>query len=278
MSSSKVSRFWQKHIPISDGDAWLEKLSYLPSDRLVLIQHPGGKLVNIEYYAEKVSEIRKLIGEYGGVSKSVSRKEWIATQERHFELPVRPFFCIASDKDSVSTKNKNLPTIVIPANMAFGTGEHATTSMCLHAVAYFHRKYPHGEMLDVGTGSGILALAGALLGLKVQAIDLDPECIREAKANAQRNPSIPRVSWEIKPVEKFSISTKFDMIVGNLYSECIIGALPRLKRHLKKNGVMILSGILKSQHDDVIEAVQGNGLAVQSVKSRGKWVCVVASL
>lgn len=182
-------------------------------------------------------------------------------------------------------------SIYIPAGLAFGTGEHATTSMCLRFLTQTHPKpFPSKSirMLDCGTGSGILAFAGASLGYQVSAFDIDPASIQEARKNARLNRHLPSIDWSVSDLAHFKNSKKaiftqtylkhsFDRITANLYADCIIEYAPLFKKLLAKDGLLILSGILKEQADEVIRHLQAVELHLLEKKIRGKWVSLLAT-
>ncbi|MFL6590830.1 MAG: 50S ribosomal protein L11 methyltransferase [Chthoniobacterales bacterium] len=172
---------------------------------------------------------------------------------------------------------RNEKTIVIPAEAAFGTGQHATTAMCLRLVERMTRRWPHGwRMLDAGTGSGILAIGGARFGAgRVIAIENDPV----ASATAARNAKINRVSnikLRVGDVLQQKLTGRFDLITANLYTEILIAALPAWRRHLTDDGLLILSGVLRSQERILLAALRRNRLAAREIKRRGKWIALLA--
>jgi ribosomal protein L11 methyltransferase len=169
----------------------------------------------------------------------------------------------------------NLPQLIIPAGAAFGTGEHATTAMSLRMLERMTRRLACGwRMLDAGTGSGILALAGSRFGGgKIIAIDNDPLAISTAQANAKRN-RIGRVRFVCGDVAR--IRGQFDIITANLYSELLVSVLARFRASLSADGRLILSGVMRSQEGDLLRALRTNAFAVTEIRRRGKWIALVA--
>jgi ribosomal protein L11 methyltransferase len=178
-------------------------------------------------------------------------------------------------------------TLVIPAGMAFGTGEHMTTAMSLRMLERLTREgVARGaqggtrvrspdkgfSLLDLGTGSGILALAAARFGAKrITAIDHDPIAIATAKENARRN-NIKQVDFRIADVRRWRFPARIDIITANLFSELLIEILPKLKFA----EWLILSGILRSQEPRLLRALKRNEIAVRENNRRGKWVALLA--
>jgi ribosomal protein L11 methyltransferase len=178
----------------------------------------------------------------------------------------------------------------IPAGAAFGTGEHATTAMSLKMLERVMNigrdgsptrpsnasnaleKRPYHLVVDLGTGSGILALAARLLGAKsVVAIDSDPDAIRTAKENARLN-KIDMVKLELADVRRWKSRGKIDIVTANLYSDLLIELLPKL------NAIpwLILSGILRNQEDELARALRRCKIDIVEVRRRGQWIAVLA--
>ena len=127
-------------------------------------------------------------------------------------------------------------------------------------------------MLDAGTGSGILALAGRCFGARdVLAIDNDPRAIAIAKENARAN-AIRGVRFVIGDAAKQIGRETFNLITANLFSELLIAALRRWKTRLRKDGYMIVSGVLRDQERELRRALRQNGFQISVVRRRGKWV------
>jgi ribosomal protein L11 methyltransferase len=168
-------------------------------------------------------------------------------------------------------------TLVIPAGAAFGTGQHATTAMCLRFLEQTTRHFPPGwTMLDAGTGSGILAMAGSYFGAsRVLAIDNDPLACATAKRNARANRA-RHIEFSTGDILKQRITGKFAIITANLFSEILIEALPTWSQHLAPGGSLILSGVLRNQETEVVRALRRNGFFARETRRRGKWVALLA--
>jgi ribosomal protein L11 methyltransferase len=126
-------------------------------------------------------------------------------------------------------------------------------------------------LLDLGTGSGILALGAARFGAKrVIAIDHDPIAIAAARANARRN-KIDNIDFRVADLRRWKFPRKIDIITANLFSELLIEILPRLKCAQW----LILSGILREQEAGLVRALKGIGIAIVETRRRGKWIAIV---
>lgn len=165
-------------------------------------------------------------------------------------------------------------TIDIDPGMAFGTGTHGTTLLCLEAIAELYERPPYpARVLDVGTGSGILAIAAAALGAqRVLACDIEADACRIAAENADRNGVAQRVEVTAAPLE--TLEGQFDVVVANILAEENIRLGTELTRRLAPGGVLILSGILDEKTSLVIQAFAAFGLAGPRIGHHAEWVCL----
>ena len=132
-------------------------------------------------------------------------------------------------------------------------------------------------MLDAGTGSGILAIAGSYLGAKkILAIDNDPIATSIARRNARAN-GARNIEFRTGDVLKEKLAGRFELITANLFSGILITVLPILSRHLARNGRLILSGVLRAQEPVLNHALRRNGFAASEIRRRGKWIALLAS-
>jgi ribosomal protein L11 methyltransferase len=170
------------------------------------------------------------------------------------------------------------PRLVIPCASAFGTGEHSTTAMSLRLLEETTRRLPVGwPLLDVGTGSGILALAARRLGAgEVLGIDIDPHAVAIARQNARLN-RIGRTKFVTADILRFKPPRgHYEVVAANLFSELLIAALPAFGRALRPSGSLIVSGILREQAESVIRALPRAQLRLEKQRRRGKWVALLA--
>ncbi|MDO4793216.1 MAG: 50S ribosomal protein L11 methyltransferase [Filifactor alocis] len=158
--------------------------------------------------------------------------------------------------------------------MAFGTGEHETTAMCLSLI----EKYLKGgdDVLDVGCGSAILSIAAKKLGAnKVDAIDLDPVAVRVAKENISYNELKGQIRvMEGNLVDK--VDGRYDIVVANIMADVIILLTSSVKDFLKEGGSFIASGIINEKREEVIRALEENGFVLSDSLQRGEWNALVA--
>lgn len=165
--------------------------------------------------------------------------------------------------------------IEIDPGMAFGTGTHATTRLCLEVVAeLLADRQAATRMLDVGTGSGILAIGAAALGCdRVVGIDIDPVACDVARDNVTKNHYSERVSITGEPLE--SITETFDLVVANILAEENIRLREALIQRLTPAGWLVLSGILKEKEGLVAKAFAAGRLKQFPTRTQDDWVCLV---
>ena len=158
--------------------------------------------------------------------------------------------------------------------MAFGTGTHETTALCLRALDELVRG---GErMLDIGTGSGILAIAALLLGAKeADGVDIDPMCVRTAGENAERNGVADRFRVRVGNLSE-QVSGKYQIITANIVANAIISLAPSVPALLEQNGVFIASGVIDEREEEVAAAIAATGLVVCQIRRDNGWVCILA--
>ncbi len=192
--------------------------------------------------------LRSLEGIYAGISQSrvevtsFQEKDWSGSWRKFFKpVKVSSRFVVAPPWSSVR-RTKDRILIRINPGMAFGTGTHATTQLCLHALErYLKRKKT--SVLDVGTGSGILAIAASKLGASdVAAIDVDGTALENARENLVRNDVQDDV--QIRRGRIGTVRRNFDVIVANIDARSLRRMVKSLINHLNANGLLILSGIL----------------------------------
>ncbi len=222
---------------------------------------------------------------YGGGVTEVQPGDWQPSAEVGAEsrLKIRDVLVVTEAQDeavweSVREEFPDRIVLSFPPQLAFGTGGHPTTAGCLRflADAASGRKKAEWSLLDLGCGSGILAVAAATLGAsRVVAVENDPLALKYARLNAERH----GVSDQIEFVEGDAIALteechfgKFDVVAANLFSELLIQLFPLIPRNLNESGEVIVSGFLTSQTRSVTERAASSGLPLQDFLRRGKWV------
>ena len=247
------------------GDALIAR----HGDALAIVERPGKRAI-IEVVVSKLpADLRR---EFGGRIQKL-RADWFQRLTKRAPTPA-----LRIGSRLLISRNKTPGAIVIPAEAAFGTGDHATTAMCLRMLERVTRSLPPGwSMLDAGTGSGILAIAGSRLGAwRVVAIENDPLACSVAQRNVRANRA-QNIEFRIGDVLKEKPRGKFAIITANLFSEVLIAGLPFWLPRLAPDGWLILSGVLRSQERSLTTALRRNGCRAVEIKRRGKWIAVLAA-
>jgi ribosomal protein L11 methyltransferase len=164
--------------------------------------------------------------------------------------------------------------IEIDPGMAFGTGTHGTTLLCLEMIAELCQNSNSLEVLDVGTGSGILALGAAALGCKkVLANDIDPQACLVARDNVEKNGYAEQITITAKPLEE--LPGRFDLVVANILAEENIRLKDALFNHLRPGGWLVLSGILQEKETLVRESFVELSLQSYPTRTQDEWICLL---
>jgi ribosomal protein L11 methyltransferase len=205
----------------------------------------------------------------------IRREDWAESWKRHFKPIEIAGKLLIKPSWSKKRPRKNQAVIVLDPGLSFGTGHHPTTSFCLRQIARCQKIETRQSFLDIGTGSGILAIAAAKLGYKsIRAIDLDPEAVRVAKANARANGVLRKIKIVPGDVAKFPVKPKgqFDLICANLISDLLIAERKKIVAQLRRDGILVLAGVLKSEFLELRMAFENGGLKLISAKSENEWL------
>lgn len=199
--------------------------------------------------------------------------DWAARYQASLRpLPVGRRLVILPAPHSPNPFPRRLPLRLEPG-CAFGTGEHYTTASCLRVLE--DRLAEGARVLDVGCGSGILAVAARFLGAaEAVACDVDPEAVRVARETGQRNGV--HVRLVTSGAEAFR--ARFDLVVANILAETLLEILPVLKDRLRPGGCLVLSGILLEKAPPLVQSAQALGLSLLERRTDGTWWTLVLSL
>ncbi|MDX8413223.1 MAG: 50S ribosomal protein L11 methyltransferase [Mariprofundales bacterium] len=199
---------------------------------------------------------------------SLLDESWETAWQKHWQpqkigsrLWVRPSFCAPAPADHID--------IELTPGMAFGTGTHATTQLCLAAIESLCEQHHPTTMLDMGAGSGILAIAAAKMGIVMPlAIDCDADSVAACRENAQINGvTIDSQLGSTPP------ATDYDLVVANILSQPLISMAPQLSHSV--GGWLILSGLLQEQVDAVESAYRACGLTVDALHHQQEWSAII---
>ena len=163
--------------------------------------------------------------------------------------------------------------LILDPGLAFGTGGHETTNLCLEVL---DERVKGGErVLDIGTGSGILAIAALKLGAAVaEGVDIDPVAVRTAGENAALNGVADKFTVLVGDLSD-KASGQYDIVTANIVANAIMALAPAVPGLMADDAVFIASGIIDSRKDEVIAALEAAGLAVLEVKEKRGWECIV---
>ena len=267
---------WTRNAHAHQEAAWRERLSCLGAGCLVVHTRPRAKTIRLEVYANKPTALRQLERILGGRVDRLDAEK-IAARANAPRRPLRIGQKIGViDTNGVWPNKLPRPDVLlrIGSAMAFGTGEHATTSACLRYLVDEAKSCPSGwTCLDLGTGSGILAIAAEKLGaFKVRAIDYDLRAVKAAKENLARNRA-HRVNLTKGDLLKWSPSrVRYRVVLANVFSEVLRTAAPQIARSVAPGGCLMLSGILRTQETGVLRTFRPLGFKLEAASRRGRWV------
>jgi ribosomal protein L11 methyltransferase len=259
----------------------------LGANGLVTLEESAGSLKLGAYFEERSNAhdiARSIEAEFAragygsallGISISpVPDQDWMQKWKEGFEAVTIGKRLIVAPSWKVPDETGGRAVIQIDPGLAFGTGTHETTRLCLEAIEKYWRG---GQMLDVGTGTGILAIGAALLahGSHITAVDIDPQAVEVARENIAINSAGDSI--EVLEGEPRDFTGRaFDLVVANLTAEVIIALIRDLVGCLAPSGAMILSGILTSLRADVESAASEAGLIIIERREAGEWSMLAA--
>ena len=177
----------------------------------------------------------------------------------------------------VDEHNEALTPIIIEPKMAFGTGHHPTTALCIETLAQLQHDGLLAEgmsFLDLGTGSGILSIALCKLGMTGIGVDIDPLTIPCAIENAEINGVSDRADFAVGGIECIEPGRRFDVVVANILSGPLIAMAGQILSHVRPGGCLVLSGILGEQGASVAAAYMEQGLPRPTIVPQGEWVAI----
>jgi ribosomal protein L11 methyltransferase len=210
---------------------------------------------------------------------TVRREDWAESWKRHFKAIEIGDALLVKPSWIKKLPRKNQAVVILDPGLSFGTGQHPTTDFCLREICRVRKQSSRRldatkSFLDIGTGSGILAIAAAKLGCKpVRAFDFDPEAVRVAQANARVNRVLKEIKIASGDVARLSTNPKqqFDLVCANLISNLLIAERKKIAAQLRPDGILVLAGILKAEFGEVQKFYEDLGLKLVSAKSKREW-------
>ena len=238
-------------------------------------------LADIERELQELRDFNIEIGEGTITVEETEDIDWINNWKQYFHQFTIDDVLVIPSWEEIKEEDKDKFILHIDPGTAFGTGAHETTQLCIRQL----RKYitPETELLDVGTGSGILAILSLMFGAKhAVGTDLDPCAVAAVADNMEQN-NIPQDAFKMmigniitdKAVQDEVGYEKYDIVVANILADVLVPLTPVIVNQLKEGGIYITSGIIEGKETVVQEAMKNAGLTIVDVTSQGEWRAVV---
>lgn len=270
--------------PEDDGIAYLSFFVEESDGELILNGKKTAREKLLAQIREQLEELRRFmeIGEGKITLEETEDVDWINNWKQYFHQFTIDDVLVIPSWEKAAPEDQGKLTLHIDPGTAFGTGMHETTQLCIRAL----RKYitPETRLLDVGTGSGILAILSIMFGAEsAVGTDLDPcavEAVRENKeANGIADEAFQLLIGNIiteKEIQDAVGYECYDIVAANILAEVLVPLTPVIIHQLKKGGIYITSGIIDDKEQTVLAAVKAAGLEVLEVNHQGEWVGIVA--
>lgn len=264
--------------PEDDGIAYLSFYLEEEEDKEEILSRVRQELDSLSEFMD--------IGE-GTIQESQTEdKDWINNWKEYFHQFYVDDILITPSWEPVKEKDESRLILHIDPGTAFGTGMHETTQLCIRQLRKYLEKAAgqEAQILDVGTGSGILGITALKLGAgRVVGTDLDPCAVSAVEENLQANAVleerfqllIGNIIDDPQIQEQVGLE-QYDLVVANILADVLVPLTPVAVRHMKPGGLYITSGILDVKEEVVRQAVEAAGLTVVEVTRQGEWVCVTA--
>ena len=260
--------------PVDDGVAYLNFYLEEDADKEAILKDVREALDDLKNFMD--------IGEATIEESQTEDKDWINNWKQYFHQFYVDDILIVPSWEEVKAEDKDKMILHIDPGTAFGTGMHETTQLVILQL----KKYvtPDTEMLDVGTGSGILGIVALKLGAKhVLGTDLDPCAVPAVAENKEANQIVDETFDMVigniiddKAIQDQAGYEKYDIVTANILADVLIPLTPVIVNQMKKGAYYITSGILDVKEEVVVEAVKAAGLTVVEVTHQGEWVSVTA--
>jgi ribosomal protein L11 methyltransferase len=205
--------------------------------------------------------------------RRLKRKDWAESWKRHFKPISIGSALLVKPSWNLRPPRQGQRVVVLDPGLSFGTGQHPTTRFCLEQLVEARRKETTQSFLDIGTGSGILAIAAAKLGYHpVEALDFDRDAVRIARSNAARN-RVREVLFTIQDLSRLPTrpACRYHVVCANLISDLLLEEKARILARLSFGGTLVLAGILHSQFSVVRRAYESAGLKLKKQRVENEW-------
>ncbi len=271
--------------PDDDGIAYLNFfVEENENGELIFNEEVTAKETIVALVEEQLDEIRSFmdIGEGTITVDKTEDIDWINNWKQYFHQFYIDDLLVVPSWEEVPEEDKDKMVLHIDPGTAFGTGMHETTQLCIRQL----KKHitPETELLDVGTGSGILAIISLMYGIRhAVGTDLDPCAIEATRENMEANGIHPE-QFDVmigniisdKEIQDKVGYACYDIVVANILADVLVPLTPVIVNQLKPGGIYITSGIIDDKEQTVVDAVKAAGLTVLEVTYQGEWVSVTA--
>lgn len=260
--------------PEDDGIAYLSFYLEEDADKKAILDRVRAELEELRQFVD--------IGE-GTIEESQTEdKDWINNWKEYFHQFYVDDILITPSWEEVKSQDQDRMVIHIDPGTAFGTGMHETTQLCIRQL----KKYvtDQTQLLDVGTGSGILSIVALKLGARhAVGTDLDPCAVSAVEENLAAN-QIPKEQMDmmigniiddVTVKEKVGFET-YDIVTANILADVLVDLTPQILPHMKEGGLYITSGILDEKEETVADAVRKAGLEILEITHQGEWISITA--
>lgn len=233
----------------------------------------------VETIRTRIFELKKFDIDIGTVdifTNDVREDDWTNNWKKYYKpRKIGENIVIKPEWEEYDAKNGDI-IIEMNPGMAFGTGDHETTNMCISNLEKIVKK--ENIVYDIGCGSGILGITAAKLGAsKVVGIDIDEVAVKVANENIEKN-NVSTVMTALvgNLADEINEDDKADVIVANIIADIVIVLAEDTRKFLKKDGIFISSGIILSKIDDVVKAFKDNKFEIVDIQTKGEWACILA--
>lgn len=230
----------------------------------------------IKYIEDKIEDLKSIgidVGKGLVTTKNVYQEDWATSWKKYYKpLRIGNKILIKPIWEQAEAKEGDI-VVELDPGMAFGTGTHETTSMCVELLEKYLKE--NHTVFDIGTGSGILSIVSSKLGAKnVVGVDLDKVAVESAKENVAFNKvgNVEILHGDLVEV----IEGKADIVVANIIAEVIVYLTSIVKPFIKEDGYFITSGIIKDRKQDILNALEKDGFKVIEITEKGEWVAIAA--
>ena len=246
---------------------------FTPHDNVIIKAFYEDDKVNYEEIEAKINEfsINNKIDVQISKNKEIEDMDWANEWKKYYE----PFYIgnILIKPSWIEIDETDYTVLEINPGMAFGTGLHETTNLCIEQLQQL--QLDNKSVLDIGCGSGILSVASSKLGAKdVFATDIDPLAVEATLDNAELN----KIS-NIKAVEGSlldKVDKKYDVVIANILLNVLDILIPDLPKALEKDGIFICSGLINSQRDNIVNILEKNNFEIVEISKKGEWISVIS--